>query len=71
MKCILIYMQAYMSDMCVTCFITSHRARKRVSDPLELELQRVLSLSTWELGTEFRSPEEEQTGLTVPPLKYI
>lgn len=56
--------------MCVTCFITSHRARKRVSDPLELELQRVLSLSTWELGTEFRSPEEE-TCLTAPPLKYI
>jgi hypothetical protein len=40
---------------CVPHVCSTHRGQKRASDPLELELQALVSCSTQVLGTELRS----------------
>lgn len=60
----------YVWHVCPMFYNLSQSQEKGVR-ALELELQGVLSHSTWVSGTEFRSPEKEQVCLTVPPFKYI
>lgn len=40
--------------MCVPICTGAHTGQKRVSDPIQLELQVVVRLSKWVLGTELQ-----------------
>lgn len=42
-------------DVCVFCVCSTCAGQKRVSEPMELELQTALSSPVWVLGTEFWS----------------
>lgn len=47
-----VYFLEYVHHVCSD----AHRGKKRVLDPLTLELQVVVSHSSWVLGIELRSP---------------
>lgn len=44
----------YMCDYLCICECRCLRGQKRACDPLELELQAIVSCLTWVLGTELR-----------------